>query len=78
MLELSTRTVQVFGLSRAEALATDPQQRLLLEEAYAALLDGQLATGPLAGTETGVLPPCLLHASIQLASMASTSSPDHP
>ena len=46
--------VQLFNLSKSEALATDPQQRLLLEETHAALLDGQPATGPLFGTETGV------------------------
>lgn len=45
---------QAFNLSRAEALATDPQQRVLLEEVHAALRDGQHATGPLFGTETGM------------------------
>jgi acyl carrier protein len=45
--------LQMFNLSKSEALATDPQQRLLLEETHAALLDGQPATGPLFGTETG-------------------------
>ena len=43
----------MFNLSKSEGLATDPQQRLLLEETHAALLDGQPATGPLFGTETG-------------------------
>jgi 3-oxoacyl-(acyl-carrier-protein) synthase/acyl carrier protein len=49
----------LFGLPRAEALATDPQQRLLLEEAHAALGRAASTPGGFAGTDTGVYVGCM-------------------
>lgn len=43
-----------FGISPREALRMDPQQRILLEVAHEAILDANLTTKSLAGSNTGV------------------------
>ena len=49
-----THCLQLFSLSKSEALAIDPQQRLLLEETHSALLDGERGwQGHWFGSEAG-------------------------